>query len=48
LDEETVIKAMEEAETKVGQLNTEGVKLGDTMTYKKTAESILSLIYKEK
>ena len=47
-DEETVIKAMEEAETKVGQLNTEGVKLGDTMTYKKTAESILSLIYKEK
>ena len=47
-DEETVIKAMEKAETKVGQLNTEGVKLGDTMTYKKTAEAILSLIYKEK
>jgi len=39
---------MEEAETKVGQINAEGVKLGDTMTYKKTAEAILSLIYKEK
>jgi hypothetical protein len=46
-DEETVLKAMEEAETKVGQINTEGVKLGDSMTYKKTAEAILALIYKE-
>jgi uncharacterized protein with PIN domain len=39
---------MEEAETKVGQINAEGVKLGDTMTYKKTTEAILSLIYKGK
>ena len=46
-DEETVLKAMEEAEAKVGQINTEGVKLGDNMTYKKTAEAILALIYKE-
>jgi hypothetical protein len=46
-DEEAVLKAMEEAEAKVGQINTEGVKLGDNMTYKKTAEAILSLVYKE-
>jgi hypothetical protein len=46
--EEQAIWAMEEAEEKVGQINTEGTKLGDTMTYSKTVDSILSLIFKEK
>lgn len=43
-EEEQVVSAMEKAESKVGQLNTEGVKLGDNMTYKKTTESLLSLV----
>ena len=46
--EEQAIWAMEEAEEKVGQINTEGTKLGDTMTYSKTVDSILSLVFKEK
>jgi hypothetical protein len=44
--EEEAIQAMEKAEEKVGQINTEGVKLGDKMTYSKTVDSILSLIFK--
>tara|TARA_Y100001938_G_scaffold150151_1_gene239843 strand:- start:7506 stop:8612 length:1107 start_codon:yes stop_codon:yes gene_type:complete len=43
-----VIQAMEKAESKVGQINTEGVKMGDNMTYKKTTEAILSLVFGEK
>jgi|TARA_R110002020_G_scaffold211170_4_gene417423 hypothetical protein len=46
--EDEAISAMEEAEKKVGQINTEGVKLGDNMTYSKTVDSILSLIFKDK
>jgi hypothetical protein len=42
--EEDVIKAMEEAETKVGQINTEGQKLADTMTYSVTVDAIMSYI----
>ena len=45
-EEEQVIAAMEKAESKAGQINTEGVKLGDKMTYSKTVDSILSLIFK--
>jgi hypothetical protein len=46
--EEEAIWAMEEAEEKAGQINTEGVKLGDKMTYSNTVDSILSLIFKGK
>jgi len=46
--EDQAIAAMEKAESKAGQINTEGVKMGDTMTYKKTTEAILSLVFKEK
>jgi hypothetical protein len=42
--EEEAIQAMEKAEEKVGQINTEGVKLGDKMTYSKALAQIL-LIY---
>jgi hypothetical protein len=45
--EDEAISAMEKAESKAGQINTEGVKMGDNMTYKKTVESILSLIFRE-
>jgi len=45
--EEEAIWAMEEAEQKAGQINTEGVKLGDKMTYSNTVDSILSLIFKD-
>lgn len=41
--EEECISAMEEAEKRVGQINTEGVKMGDNMTYSKTVDSLLSL-----
>tara|TARA_R100000231_G_scaffold70080_1_gene55641 strand:+ start:1475 stop:2566 length:1092 start_codon:yes stop_codon:yes gene_type:complete len=43
--EEEAISAMEKAELKAGQLNTEGVKMGDNMTYEKTVKSILALIF---
>ena len=46
--EEEVISAMEKAETKVGQLNTAGVEMGDTMTYSKTVKKILAYIFKDK
>ena len=45
--QDEAVAAMEKAETQVGQLNTEGVKLGDTMTYSKTVENILSHIFKD-
>ena len=44
--EEEAISAIELAESKVGQVNTEGVKMGDKMTYEKTVDSILSLVFK--
>jgi len=43
--EEDAIAAMEKAEKKVGQINTEGQKLGDNLTYSKTVDSILDCIY---
>ena len=46
--EDEAISAMEQAEKKAGQINTEGVKLGDKMTYSNTVDSILSLIFKDK
>ena len=44
--EEEAVTAMEKAEAKAGQLNTAGVEMGDTMTYSKTVEKILSYIFK--
>lgn len=46
-EEDQVISAMEEAEKKVGQINTEGQKLADKFTYAKTVDAILSRIYKD-
>jgi hypothetical protein len=43
-NEEEVVAAMEKAETKVGQVNTEGQKLGDKFTYSKTVDAILDCI----
>ena len=43
-DEETIISAMEQAEGKVGQINTEGQKLAEEMSYSKTVDGILSHI----
>ena len=43
-DEDAVISAMELAETKVGQINTEGQKLADKFTYSNTVDGILSHI----
>ena len=45
--EDDVIKAMEQAEKKVGQVNTEGQKLADKLTYKNTVDVILSRISKD-
>mgnify|MGYP001059056478 FL=1 len=42
--EEDAIAAMEEAEKKVGQINTEGQKLAEKMSYSNTLDSILSHI----
>lgn len=42
--EEKLLNAMEIAETKVGQINTCGTLLGQTFTYKKSLEKILSKI----
>jgi len=41
---EEVISAMELAESKVGNINTEGLKLAEKFTYSKTVDSILSHI----
>jgi len=38
---------MEQAEKKVGQINTEGQKLADKLTYKNTVDVILSRISKD-
>tara|TARA_R110002012_G_scaffold32739_2_gene96306 strand:+ start:1346 stop:2428 length:1083 start_codon:yes stop_codon:yes gene_type:complete len=46
--EDEAIAAMEKAESKAGQINTEGVKMGDNMTYGKTVDSLLSLVFQEK
>ena len=45
LDGKAIISAMEKAEEKAGQINTEGTKLRDKFTYKKTIDSILDCIY---
>lgn len=45
--DDAMISAMEKAETKAGQINTEGQKLRDKMTYSNTVDSILSSIYKD-
>ena len=42
--EDEAISAMEKAEEKAGQLNTEGQKLAEEMTYSKTVEQILAVI----
>tara|TARA_B110000285_G_scaffold61272_1_gene70430 strand:+ start:2773 stop:3831 length:1059 start_codon:yes stop_codon:yes gene_type:complete len=43
-DEETMIAAMERAEKKVGQVNTEGQKLAEKMSYSNTVDGILAHI----
>ena len=43
-EEDNVIAAMEKAEEKAGQLNTEGQKLAEEMTYANTIEQILAVI----
>jgi hypothetical protein len=43
-DENEVVSAMEKAVEKAGQLNTEGQKLAEEMSYTKTVEQILAVI----
>jgi len=43
-EEDEAISGMEKAEQKAGQLNTEGQKLAEEMTYSKTIEQILAVI----
>jgi hypothetical protein len=43
--EEEAVAAMENAEAKVGQLNTEGRKLADEFTYSRTVDLILEKIF---
>lgn len=43
-DIDSFVAALEKAETKVGQINTEGQKLADKFTYSKTVDGILSHI----
>ena len=45
--EEEAIAAMEKAEYKAGQLNSEGRKLAEEMTYSKTVSRILDCIYRD-
>tara|TARA_Y100001937_G_scaffold2694_1_gene3446 strand:- start:1190 stop:2269 length:1080 start_codon:yes stop_codon:yes gene_type:complete len=45
-EEEAAIEAMEKAEAKAGQINTEGQKLSDKFTYSNTVDSILNCIYR--
>jgi hypothetical protein len=45
--EDSFVSAMERAEEKVGQTNTEGQKLADKFTYSNTVDAILSHISKE-
>lgn len=44
--DEAMFAAMEKAEKKVGKINTEGLKLADSMTYSKSVDSILANIFK--
>tara|TARA_B100000686_G_C16495000_1_gene814070 strand:- start:443 stop:910 length:468 start_codon:yes stop_codon:yes gene_type:complete len=43
--EDEAISAMENAEEKVGQVNSEGQKLAEEMTYAKTVDAILKAIF---
>jgi hypothetical protein len=43
-DEEDFVSAMETAETKVGQINSHGSLLGQTFTYKRATDEILTMI----
>jgi hypothetical protein len=43
-DEQDLFSAMEKAETKVGQINSHGLLLGQTFTYKRATDEILSMI----
>ena len=43
--EDEAIAGMEAAESKVGEINTEGLKLGKTFTYKNTVDSLLKIIF---
>ncbi len=45
--EEEAIAAMEKAEEKAGQINTEGQKLAERFTYSNTVDTILSRIFKD-
>jgi hypothetical protein len=45
--EDEAIAAMEKAEEKVGQINTEGQKLAEKFTYANTVDTILSRIFKD-
>ena len=45
--EEEAVAAMEKAESKVGQINTEGRKLAEEFTYSHTVDLILSTIFEE-
>ena len=46
-EEEDVVEAMKQAESKVGQINTEGQKLADRLTYSNTVDVILYRIFKD-
>ena len=43
--EDEAIAAMEMAANKVGEINTEGLKLGKSLTYKNTVDSLLKIIF---
>jgi glycosyltransferase involved in cell wall biosynthesis len=45
--DDAMFAAMEKAEKKVGKINTEGLKLADSMTYSNTVDSILANIFKD-
>lgn len=46
-EEDEAISAMEQAEKKVGQINTEGQKMADKLTYSNTVDVIMSRISKD-
>ena len=45
LDAQSIIEGFERAEKKVGQINTQGLKLQDKFTYSKSVDAILNKIY---
>ena len=45
--EDEALAAMEKAESKAGQINTEGMKLAEKFTYSNTVDSILAAIFKD-